>query len=476
MIILGYEVDELKVLVQLSLAAISIYILLAKSAVAIPPEAPQVLKLTKQEEDDLIAEFKLKPMVSEEEADFALNQPKFPIFTGKKGVRTHYDNKPVIDFGTHDYLNFASRPEIVEVAKETIHKYGVGACGPRGFYGTFQCHLDVESSLLELYGLDSEIYGSMLFPFGFSTVSSIIPAFANRHDFLVVDDRSSAPVQCGVAISKCPYLTYSHNNMEDLEKVLKQHHEEYNASIDNRKHSIMTRTKNGDSPYLPRRFIVLDGVNPYTGEIAPLDKIIALAKKYYFRIIIDDTYGFGTIGNTGRGVMELYNATFEDVTFLTVSLEHAMGSVGGFAIGPREAIEISETTALGYCFSASTPPYLVACGGAAINLLTKESERVHKLQKNAAYMIDLLKKIPNIELCGNVSSQVIPFTIKDADRSRYYEIRDLLLDEGFLVPVAEHTGEDIIYTPCDHLRICVSADHDNEMMDSLAQVLTRLAQ
>lgn len=42
-------------------------------------------------------------------------------------------------------------------AQETVELYGVGSCGPRGFYGTFDVHLDLEKALAQFMGQEEGI-------------------------------------------------------------------------------------------------------------------------------------------------------------------------------------------------------------------------------------------------------------------------------------------------------------------------------
>lgn len=54
-------------------------------------------------------------------------------------------------------------------------------------------------------------------------------------------------------------------------------------------------------------FLIWIGLYLNYGDVAPLDKIMKLKEKYCYRLIMDDTYGIGVLGKTGRGTTEHYN-------------------------------------------------------------------------------------------------------------------------------------------------------------------------
>ncbi len=125
-------------------------------------------------------------------------------------------DKPLLDFSSSGCLGLSSHPDVVATAKAGVLKYGVGSCGPRGFYGTFDVHLQVETDLAKFFGVEEAI----VFSSGYATVSSTIPAFAKRGDVVVCDKGISHSLQTGVLLSRATAYWFKHNDPEDLERVL----------------------------------------------------------------------------------------------------------------------------------------------------------------------------------------------------------------------------------------------------------------
>jgi len=150
--------------------------------------------------------------------------------------------------------------------------------------------------------------------------------------------------------------------MSDLRRILEQ----------TRKDDVDQRKK----PY--RTFVVIEGLYQNFGDIAPLKEIVALKNEYFFRIIMDDSMGVGTLGNTGRGSCEYWDVPTTEIDVLTSSMSHALGSVGGFCAGARTVVFHQRLNASGYVFSASSPPYLVASAIQALNIMDDSDGNLQK--------------------------------------------------------------------------------------------------
>ncbi len=220
----------------------------------------------------------------------------------------------------------------------------MGSCGPRGFYGTFDVHLEVEGALASFLGAEECI----LYSDSIACISSVIPAFAKRGDCILTDDACSFAIQQGCLLSRSDIRQFRHGNMEDLERVLKEWEE---------KEKEMRKKKGGRSSTLHRKFIVVEGVSTADGTIAPMPRIAQLAQQYKYRIILDDSLGFGVLGANGRGTLEHHGMSINDVDALCVANDGALASVGGFCAGSHQICDHQRLSGAGYCFSASSPPY-----------------------------------------------------------------------------------------------------------------------
>ncbi|XP_034231659.1 serine palmitoyltransferase 1 [Thrips palmi] len=303
-----------------------------------------VHSMSKEEEDRLIEEWNPEPLVSTPRQDHPALKPH--VVTGKAGHYLDVDGHHCLNLATHNYLSFADKPEVEERAIQSIRKYGVGSCGPRGFYGTVDVHLELEEKLAKFMGMEE----ACVYAYGFSTIASAIPAYAKRGDVIFVDEAANFAIQKGLDASRSSIYYFKHNDVQDLERLLLEHE----AKMNPRKAKVT------------RKFLVMEGIYMNTGNICPLPALLNLAHRFKCRTILDENVSFGTLGETGRGVTEHFNVNREDVDLIVGSMEWALGSIGGFCVGSSFIVEHQRLSGLGYCFSASLPPLLTAAAIASL--------------------------------------------------------------------------------------------------------------
>nr|XP_028962698.1 long chain base biosynthesis protein 1-like isoform X2 [Malus domestica] len=242
-----------------------------------PPRRP----LTEQEKDELCEEWAPEPLIpsiTEEK----LYEP--PVLESAAGPHTIIKGKEVVNFASANYLGLIGHEKLLESCTSALEKYGVGSCGPRGFYGTIDVHLDCEARIANFLGTPD----SILYSYGLSTMFSAIPAFAKKGDIIVVDEGVHWGIQNGLHLSRSTIKYFKHNDMEDLRKILKE----------------LTSNKKSERVKKLRRYIVVEAVYQNSGQIAPLDKIVELKEKYKFRVLLDESNSFGVLGKSGRGLTE----------------------------------------------------------------------------------------------------------------------------------------------------------------------------
>lgn len=314
------------------------------------------------------------------------------------------------DFASFDYHSFSSDPEVLDVARKTICAYGVGSCGPRGFYGTVKPHLDVEKDLAAF--LETE--AAAVYSFSYATIATLISCFAARGDYIVMDREVNSAVEEGCSLSRANVQTYLHNNMDDLERVLKE----------------VVAKDSQKGPH--RRLIVTEGVFVNTGSICHLQAIKKLADTYKFRIILDDSYGFGAIGAKGRGTPEYCGMKTSDVDVYVGCLHAATGAVGGFCAGRTAMVRFQRLSATAYVFSASLPPYVTAGVSAVLRLLQQDPSVVTSLTSNSALfrksLQDGIKRMKDVIVCGADASPIVVLRLDPAYRAKYgdEEVEDRL--------------------------------------------------
>ncbi|RUO95341.1 serine palmitoyltransferase, partial [Jimgerdemannia flammicorona] len=176
----SYQDDPFRVVLELILVFFAIQYMSAKKY-KIDDNA---VKLTSKEIDELVTEWTPEPLVPPLSDQDRLDLEKSTLITGAQGPkpRVGSNQKPLLNLASANYLGLCSSDRIKEKAVQTLREYGVGSCGPPGFYGTIDVHMDLERNIAQFLGVEEAI----IYAQGFSTISSVVPAFAKRGDVIVV--------------------------------------------------------------------------------------------------------------------------------------------------------------------------------------------------------------------------------------------------------------------------------------------------
>jgi len=178
-----------------------------------------------------------------------------------RGIFVEGDSTPKVGFTSQDFLGLGSDATVKESAKKTLELYTVGSCGPRGFYGTTQKHLELESDIARFMQKDE----SITYSDSTATIASAIPAFAKRGDLLLIDSRANYGIMSGARLSRSSITLFRHNDLIDLRRKLEE---------------VRERDGKNKNANQARRFIVVEGLYYGTGDICPLDKINDLAREF----------------------------------------------------------------------------------------------------------------------------------------------------------------------------------------------------
>lgn len=254
-----------------------------------------------------------------------------------------------------NYLGLLKHPVVENATIDTLNSYGVGSCGPRGFYGTTDVHLKCEDTIAKFCNTSSAI----LYSFGSVTGNSTIPAFMKRGDVVVIDDALSYSLRLGVRISRANVLTYKHNDMTSLRLALLK--------------AVENDVKTPSLRMTQRRLIIVEGISDVMGDVCPLDEVIKLKEEFKFRVLLDESHSLGVLGRTGRGALEEFNIPRSKIEISTADLGNAIASIGGFCVGSDDdLVNHQRLSGAGYCFSASQPPFLAKAATVALEIVKEE--------------------------------------------------------------------------------------------------------
>lgn len=296
------------------------------------------------------------------------------------------EDRDVIMMGSNSYLSLTTHPDVVSASQKACEKYGYGMGAVSLYAGTSDLHRELERLIAEFYDAEDAI----IFPCGYSGNVGVVSALCGKGDVVINDSANHASIFDGCVLSGADVKIYIHRNMKHLEKVLQR----------------LPDSQQG-------RLIITDGVFSMDGDVAPLDEIIALAKQYNARVMIDEAHALGVIGKTGRGTAEKCNCTGKvDITYGTLS--KAPAAVGGYCAGNSRLIRYLRYYARTYFFSTSLPAPVVAGLIEVFKLMMSDRSGRGRLWHNIRYM---LKGLNGLGFnTGDTESAIIPVIVGDEDK------------------------------------------------------------
>ncbi|XP_044470421.1 long chain base biosynthesis protein 1-like isoform X2 [Mangifera indica] len=382
-----------------------------------------------------------------------------PVLESAAGPHTIINGKEVVNFASANYLGLIGHEKLLESCTSALEKYGVGSCGPRGFYGTIDVHLDCEAKISKFLGTPD----SILYSYGLSTMFSAIPCFCKKGDLIVVDEGVHWGIQNGLYLSRSTIVYFKHNDMESLQKTLER------VTAENKRVKKL------------RRYIVVEAVYQNSGQIAPLDEIIRLKEEYRFRVVLDESNSFGVLGSSGRGLTEYHGVPIEKIDIITAAMGHALATEGGFCTGSTRVVDHQRLSSSGYVFSASLPPYLASAAITAIDVLEENPNLITKLKENIAVLWKGLSDIHGLTIASNPESPIVFLRLEKSTGSQKNDLRllELIADRALkeylvFVVASKRSTLDKCRLPVG-IRLFVSAAHSESDLMKACESLKKVS-
>ncbi|MFH1958128.1 MAG: pyridoxal phosphate-dependent aminotransferase family protein [bacterium] len=313
------------------------------------------------------------------------------------------EGKRMIMMGSNNYLGLATDQRLKNAAIYATQKYGCGCVGSRFLNGTLDIHEKLEKELAAFIGKPAVLVFSTGMFANLGTISSLV----GKNDYVITDKYDHASIIDGCRLSYGKMVRFKHNDMKDLEEVLKS------------------------LPEAAGKLVVVDGVFSMEGDIAPLDKMVPLVHRYGAKIMVDDAHGIGVLGNHGRGTCDYFGQTSE-VDLIMGTFSKSFASLGGFIAGDEEVVHYIKHNARALIFSAAPSPANVAPVLKALEIMIRSDRRRKKLLLRADYMRNKLKKIGFDT--GLSTTPIIPVVVGDDWTA--FKMWRLLYDRGvFTTPV-----------------------------------------
>jgi glycine C-acetyltransferase len=338
---------------------------------------------------------------------------------------------------SNDYLGFSQNPLVKSAVIKAVKMFGTGSGASPAIGGHFVYHQLLERKIAGFYPGKTD---AILYTTGYTANSASLQCLLHKddrddskNDIAILDMDVHASVFEGCLTTNVK--RFMHNNMEQLEMILKNSEHQYRTKI-----------------------VVIDGVYSQDGDLAYLDKIAALTHRYGAYLMVDDAHGVGVIGKTGRGVIELYDA-HDQVDIITGTFSKALGNIGGYVIASPEIITYLKYQSKQHLFSTTATPAVMGILK-AIDLIDEEPIWRTKLWDNINY---LKKGLTDLGMdIGTTASAVIPVKIGNIPKT--LETGRLLLKAGvytnpIMFPAVSKKNA--------RIRMNVMATHTREHLDKV---------
>jgi glycine C-acetyltransferase len=335
-----------------------------------------------------------------------------PLESAQDGV-VRVRGKKVVMLASNNYVGLSNHPVVRKAAIKGITEYGYGVASVRFICGTQDIHLALEKKISKFLGTEDTILFSSCWTANeafFASLTNDKLGMETYRDVIYSDRLNHASIIDGQRLCKAETTDrkiYSHADVNDLVRQLEE--------------------DKGKDYRL--RIIATDGVFSMEGDLAPLDKLVAVARQYGALLFVDDSHAVGVCGKTGRGTAEA-KGVHGQIDVLTGTLGKAIGgAAGGYISGKKELIAFMRQKARTYIFSNSLPPSIVYGASAAFGLLMKNRSIVKRLHKNTAYFRREIVRLGYRILAGD--HPIVPIMLGEAAVAQ--EMSKALLKEGVYI-------------------------------------------
>src|SRR4030043_849668 len=372
-----------------------------------------------------------------EEAGLYKNQQ---VNISPQGAEIELDTgEQVLNFCANNYLGLSNDPDLIKAAKRALEDHGYGMSSVRFICGTTDLHKKLERKIANFFNTEDTI----LYAACFDANGGVFEPLLTSEDAIISDALNHASIIDGVRLCKAQRYRYENADMEDLETQLQLAQEQR------------------------YRLIVTDGVFSMDGNVAALKKITELANLYNAMVMVEESHSAGVVGETGRGVTELFNIMGQ-VDIITGTLGKAFGgAIGGFTTGRKEIIELLRQRSRPYLFSNSIPPLVVRAGIKMLEMMSKTNVLQDRLHQNTKYFTEKIKKA-GFDI-KPTQSAIVAIMLYDARLSQDFAAK--LLEEGiyvigFYYPVVPQGQA--------RIRVQLSAAHEREHLDKAVAAFKKI--
>jgi len=363
-----------------------------------------------------------------------------------QGLRLEIGGKTFLNFSSNDYLGLANHPALKEAAIKAIGKFGAGAGASRLVCGSLAPFHELE----EILAAFKKTEAALTFSTGYAAALGTITALIGKDDIVIIDKLVHASIVDAVRLSGSKLRVFDHNDLNDLETILKWADEFSKAESGKRKAEIL---------------VVTESIFSMDGDAAPLRKIVALKEKYGAWLMVDEAHATGIIGQNGRGLADELGVS-NQIEIQMGTLGKALGASGGYICGSRALVDFLVNRARSFIFSTAPVPAAAAAATAGILLgKSNEGDARRKTLWQRGEQLNSKFKIKNSKFV----SAIIPIII--GDEAEAAAAATQLRGQNIFIPAIRYPT---VARGAARLRVTLTAAHTEAEVSELAQALNNL--
>lgn len=360
--------------------------------------------------------------------------PRINLTRKRRGDRSDY-----IAMGTYDYLGMATHPKVAEAAKDAIDKYGYSATGSLISTGLTDAHEELSEYLARALRKERVL----LFNSGYCANVGTLCGITVSNDLIVADMISHASLHDAMQMAHATSRYFKHNDVAHLDTILKENRSNHAGAL-----------------------VVTEGIFSMDGDVAPLNRIVKVAKQHNARVFVDEAHSFGLLGSKRLGASERFDV-LNEVDLYMGSLSKVFGAAGGFVAGSKEVMDWLYIFGRPYLFSGGISPCAAAAALAASKLILSEEEHLKRLQANITHFRKGLSEL-GAKLSSDPESPIIPLVIGNDEKLGI--MNQSLLEAGvFVVPVVYP----VVSRKQARFRFSLTASHTTSDLDYVLSAIEK---
>jgi serine palmitoyltransferase len=357
-----------------------------------------------------------------------------------------------INLASYNYLGFSQNcgpvnESVIHLTRQTC----ISQCAPGLGSGRLHVHRELEKTIASFLGKEDALVWGM----GWGVNATGIASLAGRGTLIISDSLNHASLVVGCRASGGVVRVFQHNNVKDLEKVVRN--------------AIVSGQPLTHRPW--RKIIILvEGVYSMEGEVPPLPEIVALKKKYKCYLYVDEAHSIGASGETGRGVCERLGVSTTDVDVLMGTFTKSFGAAGGYMASSHEVIQYIRATSFAMYYDAAMPLPVAQQALAALQEMRQPQglQRIKTLNENSQYFRKRLMEM-GFQILGDIQCPIIPLMMYHP--VKLYIFSQLCLEKGIAIAVVSFPATPLLLS---RARFCLSSGHSREELEYVLSVLDEL--